>query len=147
MSADAIRSEGEAYREFRRLRWPPAGEPVCPRCGTKRICELTTRPVFRCRACRRDFTVTTGTPFAYRKVGFADIMAALAAGPVPPSALSQAIGVNYKTAGILRERVAQVAAVGFPAAEHETWRARSRRRAQAPSSPPRPSQPHACPDV
>lgn len=32
---------------------------------------------FKCQACRREFSVTTGTVFAFRKMSFQDILAGL----------------------------------------------------------------------
>ena len=57
-------TEEEARRYVERVRWP-AG-PVCPHCGAdervKRIEGGATRPgLLKCYACRRQFTVTTGT--------------------------------------------------------------------------------------
>ena len=57
---------------FRRLRWPETdGKPVCPDCGCA-ICYACRRPSgqlrWRCKACRHDFSITSGTLFAWHKL-------------------------------------------------------------------------------
>lgn len=60
----------DALRELERLRWPNG--PVCPKCGVDKPYKITAkrnsaygarRGLYKCRSCRRQFTVTTGTPF------------------------------------------------------------------------------------
>jgi transposase-like protein len=62
-------SDDEAARAyFEGLRWPKG--PVCPRCGADKPYKLTSRPtakqpvrpgVYKCRGCRKPFSVTVGT--------------------------------------------------------------------------------------
>src|ERR1700728_3240225 len=62
-------SEGEAWEAFRLIRWSDTqGEPVCPRCGCLDSYTYKTRKVFRCQGCSHQFTVTSGTIFASRKM-------------------------------------------------------------------------------
>ena len=80
LALKSIFSEGEeaAYERFRRLRWPETvGAPVCPTCGCMDICDLTTRRRFKCTACHRQFSVTSGTIFASRKLSFVDLLGAI----------------------------------------------------------------------
>lgn len=44
-----------------RLRWPDG--PVCPECGGKEHSYLTTRRVWKCKACKKQFSVKVGTIF------------------------------------------------------------------------------------
>src|SRR6195952_1122222 len=65
-------SDRGAENVFLRLRWPQTdGKPVCPRCGCD-ICydcrRSDTQPRWRCKACRGDFSVTSGTLFAWHKL-------------------------------------------------------------------------------
>jgi transposase-like protein len=62
----------EAETAFRAVRWPETdGAPVCPECGGLEAYECR-RPSgamrFRCRACRKDFSITSGTLFASHKL-------------------------------------------------------------------------------
>src|ERR1700712_282816 len=57
---------------FLRLRWfETDGKPVCPGCGCA-ICyscrRMTGQPRWRCKACQGDFSITSGTLFAWRKL-------------------------------------------------------------------------------
>lgn len=69
--------EDTAYRVFCLIRWPDTeGRPICVRC-TQANCWEIRRRCFKCRACRREFSVTTGTVFACRKMTFRDILVAM----------------------------------------------------------------------
>lgn len=73
--------EAGAYEVFCKLRWPESeGEAVCPKCGSLGAYFISTRRRYECRAkgCRCQFSVTSGTIFASRKLPFVDMLAALA---------------------------------------------------------------------
>ena len=59
-------SERGAENVFVRLRWPQTdGKPVCPRCGYETCygCRRSEhQPRWRCKACRADFSATSGNP-------------------------------------------------------------------------------------
>lgn len=79
-----------------RVRWP-GGEPdACPRCGAP-----GPRPVeskrWRCRACARYFTVTTGTPIQGSRVPLAGWIEA-AEHWWAPGEIHRRLGVSYPTA-------------------------------------------------
>ena len=64
-------TEDQARETFRALRWASTGgEPVCPRCGCLAVYEYASRPIFKCKACHHQFSVTSGTIFASRKLSF-----------------------------------------------------------------------------
>lgn len=70
--------EDAAYAMFRKSRWPGSGgSPECPRCGCARAYEFSTRRKFKCVACHDQFSVTSGTIFACRKLTFVDLLAAI----------------------------------------------------------------------
>src|SRR6476469_5753253 len=80
LSLKSVFSMGEdkAYETFRQLRWPETeGEPVCPRCGCVETYEISTRRRFKCAACYHQFSVTSGTIFASRKLAFVDLLGAI----------------------------------------------------------------------
>ena len=64
--------DAEAEMAFRRIRWADTdGQPVCPHCGGIDAYDcrrLKGAPRFRCRACVKDFTITSGTLFANHKL-------------------------------------------------------------------------------
>jgi transposase-like protein len=72
-------SDEEAWNAFKAIRWSDTqGEPVCPRCGCLDSYTYKTRKVFRCRGCSHQFTVTSGTIFASRKMPIRDYLLAIA---------------------------------------------------------------------
>jgi hypothetical protein len=67
---------------FLRLRWPDTGgKPVCPDCGcpTCYVCRrIGGQPRWRCTACRHDFSLTSGTLFAWHKLPLRSYLLAVA---------------------------------------------------------------------
>lgn len=104
-------SDGEAREAFCQLRWADNdGEPVCPECGGVEHYDLKSRPVWKCRACSKQFSVTSGTIFHSRKLAVRDILAAIAIfvnGAKGYSALhlSRDLAIDYKTAFVLLHKV------------------------------------------
>src|SRR5579871_1818162 len=109
-------SDEEAYQTFKLVRWAATdGEPVCPRCGCVAVYTYATRKLFKCKACNHQFSVTSGTIFASRKLAIRDYLLAIAIfvnGAKGHSALqlSRDLDCQYKTAFVmamkLRESVA-----------------------------------------
>jgi len=51
------------------MRWPETdGKAVCPHCIDDEAYKITTRRKFKCTACAHQFSVTSGTIFASRKL-------------------------------------------------------------------------------
>lgn len=104
-------SEAEARAIFRKVRWAETdGEPVCPECGCCESYDLKTRQVYKCKACYKQYSITSGTIFASRKMAVRDILAAIAIfinGAKGYSALqmSRDLSVDYKTAFVLLHKV------------------------------------------
>ena len=103
--------EEAAYRKFCEIRWPENdGDAVCPRCGCVETYDISTRRKFKCKACHHQFSVTSGTIFASRKMEFVDLLAAIcivanAAKGVSMVQLSRDLGVQYKTAFVLAHKI------------------------------------------
>lgn len=104
-------SDDEARTAFRCIRWSDTdGEPVCPKCGCLDHYDLATRQVYKCKGCAKQFSITSGTIFASRKLAVRDILAAIAIfinGAKGYSALqlSRDLSVDYKTAFVLLHKV------------------------------------------
>lgn len=104
-------SEEEARKAFRQIRWAETeGEPICPECGCVDHYDLKTRQVYKCKGCSKQYSITSGTIFASRKLQVRDILAAIAIfinGAKGYSALqlSRDLGVDYKTAFVLLHKV------------------------------------------
>ena len=123
--------EKTAYNWFRRARWPDSDGkvPTCPHCGCDGAYELGKFPervnrIFRCKQyeCRGEFTVTSGTILADRKLPFRTLLAALvlSAHSVKGKAaleMSRELGISYKAAFVLCTKLREAIA-----AERETLR-------------------------
>jgi transposase-like protein len=111
-------TEEEARELLEGLRW--ANGKVCPHCGNcdqERIAVLKAneasevRPgLYRCKECRKQFTVTVGTVMERSKVALRDwvyVFAAICASKKGISAhqVSRELGVQYKTAWFMCHRV------------------------------------------
>lgn len=113
LSLKAIYKAGEekAYETFRKLRWPDTdGEAVCPKCGCPDTYDISTRRRFKCAACHAQFSVTSGTIFASRKLDFTDMLGAIcifvnAAKGLSALQLSRDLDVQYKTAWVLAHKL------------------------------------------
>jgi transposase-like protein len=111
LSAVARMSDQEAHDTFQRVRWADnGGEPYCPRCGCLDVCKLATRPVWKCKGCSHQFSVTSGTIFADRKRPVRDYLLAIAIfanGAKGHSALqlSRDLNCQYKTAFVLSHKL------------------------------------------
>lgn len=104
-------SDSDAYAAFRAVRFAEnGGEPFCPYCGCDAIYEYASRRIFKCKACERQFSLTSGTLFASRKLALRDILFAIAMfvnGANGHSALRMGrdLNVSYKTAFVLLHKL------------------------------------------
>lgn len=110
-------SDQEAYETFCELRWPENdGEAICPRCGCVETYNITSRRRFKCVSCHHQFSVTSGTIFASRKLSFTDLLAAIVifvngAKGVSALQVSRDLDVQYKTAFVLSHKLREVMAL------------------------------------
>ncbi len=106
-------SDEEAYDAFKAIRFSEnGGEAFCPKCGATDLYALPRRKMWRCKAaeCGCQFSLTSGTIFASRKLSIRDILAAIAIftnGAKGYSALqlSRDLDVQYKTAFVLSHKI------------------------------------------
>jgi transposase-like protein len=118
LSLKAIYQAGEdaAYETFCKLRWPLTdGSPQCPRCDGTKAYSLGARRKFKCAFCHHQFSVTSGTIFACRKLPFVDLLAAIclfvnAAKGASALQLSRDLDVQYKTAFVLAHKLREALA-------------------------------------
>lgn len=109
-------TEDEAHTTFCNLRWPETdGEAVCPRCGCTESYTIATRRKFKCVACHHQYSVTSGTIFASRKLSFTDLLAAIVifvngAKGIAALQLSRDLDVQYKTAFVLSHKLREAMA-------------------------------------
>jgi transposase-like protein len=92
-----------------KLRWP-TGEPVCPRCGCMEVSFLSTRRIWKCKGCKRQFSVRVGTIWEDSPLGFDKWLPAMwltvnSKNGISSHELGRAIGVTQKTAWHLSHRI------------------------------------------
>jgi transposase-like protein len=107
----------EAEAAFREVRWE-GGKPVCIHCGCPTVYECR-RPSgnlrFRCKACRKDFSITSGTLFAFHKLPLRSYLAAIAifcneVKGKSALAMSRDLDVQYKTSYVLAHKMREAMA-------------------------------------
>jgi transposase-like protein len=118
--ATVFRMTDEAAEQaFKSVRWADTnGAPVCPYCGGVDAYDCRRpngAPRFRCRACVKDFSITSGTLFASHKLPLRMYLAAIAVfmNEVKGKsmlALSRDLGVDYKTAFVLAHKLREAMA-------------------------------------
>ena len=96
-------------KEVALVKWPK-GEPVCPRCEGKQHSFLTTRLMWKCRACKKQFSVKVGTIFEDSPVGLdkwlcAMWMLANCKNGVSSYEIARALEVTQKTAWFMLHRI------------------------------------------
>jgi transposase-like protein len=108
--------EDKAYETFKQMRWTETdGDAVCPRCGCVETYSITSRRRFKCVACHHQFSVTSGTIFASRKLSFTDLLAAIVifvngAKGVSALQVSRDLDCQYKTAFVLSHKLREAMA-------------------------------------
>jgi transposase-like protein len=111
--------DAEVETVFRKVRWPETdGAPVCSHCGSLDAYDCRRpngAPRFRCRACKRDFSITSGTLFASHKLPLRGYLAAVAifCNEVKGKsmlALSRDLGLSYKAAFVLAHKLREAMA-------------------------------------
>ena len=73
-------TDQKAEAAFRSIRWND-GKPICPECECPTVYDwrkASGAPRWRCKTCRKDFSVTSGTLFASHKMPLRSYLAATA---------------------------------------------------------------------
>lgn len=102
--------EDAARRWFEELQWPD-GERICPGCGSGNTHECAHESMpYRCRACRRYFSVRTGTmmagsPLPLLKWAYAIHLDAAYPNGASSMDLHRSLGVTQKSAWHMRRRI------------------------------------------
>lgn len=102
--------EAAATRFFEQKRWQ--GNPYCPHCGSEDIAIIENGiPMpYRCRKCRKHFSVRTGTLLAESKLGLHKWLMAIymfhtARKGISSVQLSKELGITQKSAWFLNHRI------------------------------------------
>lgn len=104
-------TERQCENYFRKLRWADTGgNPVCSHCGSMEHYKLSTRKVWKCKNCYKQFSISSGTIFASHKLPYKTILMALtlfanAAKGISALQLSRELDIQYKTAFVLLHKI------------------------------------------
>src|SRR3989442_2873178 len=90
------------------LRWPQG--PVCPRCGGLDHSYLTTRRTWKCKACKKQFSVKVGTvledsPIGLDKWACAMWMLANDMHGISSYEVARALGIMQRSAWFMMHRI------------------------------------------
>jgi transposase-like protein len=91
-----------------KLRWPNG--PICPKCGSTEHSYLKTRRIWKCKSCKRQFSVKVGTifedsPLPLTKWLPAIWLAANAKNGISSHELARALGITQKSAWFMLQRI------------------------------------------
>jgi transposase-like protein len=105
-------SDEEAHETFKRVRFAlNGGDPYCPACGCAKVYVLAETPVrWKCSACQKKFSVTSGTIFHSRKLAIRDylhVIALFVNGVKGVSSLNMArdMNINPKSAFVMLHKL------------------------------------------
>jgi len=104
-------SDDEAHATFQAIRFADnGGAAFCPRCGCTAVYTYAARRIWKCKACQHQFSVTSGTIFASRKLPVRDYLAATAifvsaVKGISALQLGRDLDVQYKTAFVLAHKL------------------------------------------
>ena len=90
------------------LRWPEG--PVCAHCGGREHSYLTTRRIWKCKSCRKQFSVRTGTIFEDSPIPLDKWMAAIwlianSKNGISSYELARALGLTQKSTWFMLHRI------------------------------------------
>ncbi|MDE0681086.1 MAG: IS1595 family transposase [Gammaproteobacteria bacterium] len=115
--ADMFPDEPTAVRWFEKMRWPDG--PQCPHCGSDQVsaCKNSRPMPWRCKACRKHFSVRTGTDMAHsnlklRKWAFGIYLTATSLKGVSSMRLHRDLKITQKSAWFMAHRIRD--ALGTP---------------------------------
>jgi transposase-like protein len=111
LASVARMSDEEAHAKFAAIRWADnGGQPYCPKCSGLTVYPIPSRGTWQCKACNKQFSVTSGTIFASRKLPIRTYLLAVAIftnGAKGHAALqlSRDLNVQYKTAFVMSHKL------------------------------------------
>ena len=104
-------TDDAAHATFEAIRFADnGGAAFCPRCECTAVYTYAARRIWKCKACNHQFSVTSGTIFASRKLAIRDYLAATAifvnaVKGVSALQLGRDLDVQYKTAFVLAHKL------------------------------------------
>src|SRR5262249_47773542 len=125
-AAKKYANEERARTLLESLRWPNG--PICPSCGFDEIYKLKPKPgskssarkgVYKCAACRNQFTVTVGTAFEGSRIPLSKWVMAVfilcSSSNISTRQLHRMLGITYKSAWLMVNRIRHAIELRGPA--------------------------------
>ena len=104
-------TDDQAHATFEAIRFADnGGAAFCPRCECTAVYTYAARKIWKCKACNHQFSVTSATIFASRKLPIRDYLAAIAifvnaVKGISALQLGRDLDVQYKTAFVLAHKL------------------------------------------
>jgi transposase-like protein len=111
LAAVARLSDDEAFESLKCIRWADnSGKPYCPRCACIAVYAFATRKLWKCKGCFHQFSITSSTLFAGRKLPIRDYLLAIAifvnsAKGHSALQLSLELNIQYRSAFVLLHKL------------------------------------------
>src|SRR6266545_986466 len=91
-----------------KLRWPDG--PECPRCGSKEYSYLTTRRLWKCKGCKKQYSVKLGSIFEDSALGLDKWLPAIwlianSKNGISSHELGRSLGITQKSAWFMLHRI------------------------------------------
>ena len=104
-----------AFEFLKEIRWPNG--PVCPDCGCSEYSFLSTRLMFKCKACKKQYSVKKGTIFEDSPLGLDKWLPAIwlianTKNGTSSHELGRALGVTQRTAWFMLHRIRDAMTTG-----------------------------------
>jgi transposase-like protein len=116
---EAIRyfaDEDRCFEFMKAIRWEN-GVAVCPRCGVDETSFITTRKIWKCKGCKRQFSLKVGTIFEDSGLGFDKWLPAMwlianSKNGISSCELGRSLGITQKSAWFMNHRIRLAMASG-----------------------------------
>jgi transposase-like protein len=108
--------EDHCFEFMKAIRWED-GVPVCPRCGVYETSFISTRKIWKCKGCKRQFSLKVGTIFEDSGLGFDKWLPAMwlianSKNGISSCELARALGITQKSAWFMNHRIRLAMASG-----------------------------------
>lgn len=120
LTAPQFQSEEMAREHLESIRWPDG--PFCPHCGScdgaYRIQTARRAGLYKCKDCKKQFTVTVGTVFERSKIPLTKWLMAVhlmcsSKKGISSHQLHRMLGITYKSAWFMTHRIREAMREGF----------------------------------
>lgn len=103
-------TEEQCFNALFTWRWPQGF--ICPRCGGRKSCQLTTRKLLQCQSCHHQTSITANTIFSHTHLPLATWFLGIyfitqGKKGISALALMRQLGISYKAAWRMKQKLMQ----------------------------------------